>query len=248
MSSDVARFAVGIVGNVISAGLFLSPVPTFLKIGKKKDVEEFSPIPYLCTLFNCMLWVFYGLVHTNSELVISINGAGLVIEAVYLGIFLRFAPNRKRLRVLAMLAAEAVLMAALVVGVLLGAHTQERRNMIVGILCVIANTVMYASPLIVMKKVITTKSVEYMPFFLSLVGFLNGACWTAYALIKFDLYITIPNGLGVLFSIAQLILYGCYRKSTPKKVKNVELLPTSVTPKSNSNTIDGEISSIAVEK
>jgi solute carrier family 50 protein (sugar transporter) len=27
----------------------------------------------------------------------------------------------------------------------------------------------------------------------------------------------------VLFSIAQLILYGCYYKSTPKKAKNVEL-------------------------
>ena len=40
-------------------------------------------------------------------------------------------------------------------------------------------------------KVIRTKSVEYMPFFLSLVNFLNGCCWTAYALIKFDIYITV---------------------------------------------------------
>ena len=38
---------------------------------------------------------------------------------------------------------------------------------------------------------IRTKSVEYMPFFLSLVNFLNGCCWTAYALIKFDIYITV---------------------------------------------------------
>jgi uncharacterized protein with PQ loop repeat len=42
-------------------------------------------------------------------------------------------------------------------------------------------------------KVITTKSVEYMPFFLSLVSFLNGACWTAYALIRFDIYVTVSN-------------------------------------------------------
>uniref|UniRef100_A0A452ZPK4 Uncharacterized protein n=1 Tax=Aegilops tauschii subsp. strangulata TaxID=200361 RepID=A0A452ZPK4_AEGTS len=36
-----------------------------------------------------------------------------------------------------------------------------------------------------------TRSVEYMPFVLSLVNFLNGCCWTGYALIKFDLYITV---------------------------------------------------------
>ena len=40
-------------------------------------------------------------------------------------------------------------------------------------------------------KVIKTKSVEYMPFLLSLVNFLNGCCWTAYALIRFDLYVTV---------------------------------------------------------
>ncbi|CAM0884864.1 unnamed protein product [Alopecurus aequalis] len=232
VSAEVARSIVGIIGNVISFGLFLSPAPTLWKIFKKKDVEEFSPDPYLAALFNCMLWVFYGLpiVHPNSTLVITINGVGLVIEAIYLITFFVHAPGRKRLRVLGVLAAEVVLMVGLVLGVLLGAHTHERRSMIVGIVCVIANTVMYASPLTVMFKVIRTKSVEYMPLFLSIVGLFNGICWTAYALIKFDLYITIPNALGVLFSIMQLILYGCYYKSTPnKEKKNVEL-PT-VAPK-----------------
>lgn len=33
----------------------------------------------------------------------------------------------------------------------------------------------------------------------------------------------IPNGLGALFGLVQLILYACYYKSTPKKEKNVKL-------------------------
>lgn len=95
-------------------------------------------------------------------------------------------------------------------------------------------------------KVIKTKSVEYMPFLLSLVNFLNGSCWTAYALIRFDLHVTvsvnelhllmleqnlveltlvlplmmqtrIPNGLGALFGLAQLILYACYYKSPRRR-------------------------------
>ena len=36
----------------------------------------------------------------------------------------------------------------------------------------------------------------------------------------------IPNGLGALFGLAQLILYACYYKSTPKKEKKQVELPT----------------------
>ncbi|KAK1665519.1 hypothetical protein QYE76_053678 [Lolium multiflorum] len=247
VSADAARNIVGIIGNVISFGLFLSPVPTFWKIYKKKDVEEFKADPYLATLLNCMLWVFYGLpiVHPNSILVVTINGVGLVVEAIYLMIFFIYAPNKKRLRVLYFLAGEAVFMVIVVLCVLLTAHTHEKRSMIVGILCIIFGTAMYASPLTVMGKVIKTKSTEYMPFLLSLVNFCNGCCWTAYALIKFDLYITIPNGLGALFGLAQLVLYACYCGSTPKKNngKNVEM-PTV----GNTNTVGGGNVSVTVER
>uniref|UniRef100_A0A0D9V2Q1 Bidirectional sugar transporter SWEET n=1 Tax=Leersia perrieri TaxID=77586 RepID=A0A0D9V2Q1_9ORYZ len=231
ISPDAARNVVGIIGNVISFGLFLSPVPTFWRICKKKDVEEFKADPYLATLLNCMLWVFYGIpvVHPNSILVVTINGIGLVVEAIYLIIFFLYSPNKKRLRMMAVLGVEAVFMVAVILGVLLGAHTHEKRSMIVGILCVFFGSLMYFSPLTIMGKVIKTKSVEYMPFFLSLVSFLNGVCWTAYALIRFDIYVTIPNGLGAFFGAIQLILYGCYYRSTPKKgkvpPKDVEMPP-----------------------
>ncbi|KAF7013281.1 hypothetical protein CFC21_027373 [Triticum aestivum] len=144
---------------------------------------------------------------------------------------------------LGVLAIEAAFMAAVVAGVLVGAHTHEKRSMIVGILCVIFGSIMYASPLTIMGKVIRTKSVEYMPFFLSLVNFLNGLCWTGYALIKFDIYITIPNALGTMFGLIQLILYFYYYKSTPKKGKNVEL-PTVLTK----NTVTSGNVSVTVEK
>ncbi|KAL5864246.1 hypothetical protein ACOSQ3_001760 [Xanthoceras sorbifolium] len=65
-------------------------------------------------------------------------------------------------------------------------------------------------------KVIKTRSVKYMPFYLSLTNFLNGLVWVTYALIRFDLYVLTGNGLGALSGAVQLILYACYFKSTPK--------------------------------
>nr|UJT76400.1 bidirectional sugar transporter SWEET6b [Hemerocallis fulva] len=242
VSADTARTIVGIIGNVISFGLFLSPLPTFVKIVKKKAVEDFSAIPYLATLLNCMLWVFYGLpvTHPHSTLVYTINGIGLVIEGAYLITYFIYAPPNGRCKVLKILAGELVFMAAVILGVLLGAHTHHKRSLVVGILCIIFGTCMYASPLSIMKLVIQTKSVEYMPFFLSLAGFLNGVCWTAYALIKFDINLLIPNGLGALFGLAQLILYFCYYSSTPKKTSKPEFeLPTNLTDNAMSEVEDG---------
>ncbi|RWW32424.1 hypothetical protein BHE74_00058360 [Ensete ventricosum] len=147
--------------------------PTFVKIIKKGTVEQFSPIPYLATALNCMLWIFYGLpfVHPNSLLVITINGIGLAFESVYLTIFLIYSNAQGRV-----LAAEIAFVAVVVVVVLLVAHTYEKRTLIVGILCIIFGTCMYAAPLSVM----------------------------------------IPNGLGTLLALSQLILYACYYKATPR--------------------------------
>ncbi|KAL3742878.1 hypothetical protein ACJRO7_018222 [Eucalyptus globulus] len=218
VSADAARTAVGVLGNAIALFLFLSPMPTFIRIWKKGSVEQYSPVPYLATLINCMVWVLYGLpmVHPHSTLVVTINGAGTLIEVVYILLFLLYSDRQKRLRVAAVVLIELVFISALAALVLTLVHTHERRSMVVGIVCMVFNIMMYASPLSVMKLVITTKSVEYMPFFLSLASFANGLCWTAYALIRFDLFIAASNGLGSLFGLAQLILYATYYKSTKR--------------------------------
>ncbi|WVZ76687.1 hypothetical protein U9M48_024640 [Paspalum notatum var. saurae] len=221
VSPDTIRTAIGVIGNGTALVLFLSPVPTFIRIWKNGSVEQYSPVPYVATLLNCMMWVLYGLplVHPHSMLVITINGTGMAIELTYVTLFLLYSAGAARRKVLLLLAAEVAFVGAVTALVLSLAHTHERRSMIVGILCVLFGTGMYAAPLSVMKMVIQTKSVEYMPLFLSLASLVNGICWTAYALIRFDLYITIPNGLGVLFAVGQLVLYAIYYKSTQEIIE-----------------------------
>ncbi|KAG2658002.1 bidirectional sugar transporter SWEET4-like [Panicum virgatum] len=221
VSPDTIRTAIGVIGNGTALVLFLSPLPTFIRIWKKGSVEQYSPVPYVATLLNCMIWVLYGLplVHPHSMLVVTINGTGLVIELVYVTLFLLCSRGAARRKVSILLAAEVAFVGAVAILVLSLAHTYERRSMIVGILGVLFGIGMYAAPLSVMKIVIQTKSVEYMPLSLSLASLVNAICWTAYALIKFDLYITIPNGLGVLFAGAQVVLYAIYYKSTQEIIQ-----------------------------
>ncbi|KAG7985581.1 hypothetical protein I3843_03G033700 [Carya illinoinensis] len=220
VSAETARSVVGIIGNVISIGLFLSPVPTFCRIIKNKAVEDYSPLPYIATVLNCMLWIFYGLpiVHEHSVLVVTTNSVGLVLELIYLAIFYTYAAGQKngRKKVAIGLAIEVVFVAVVAVITMLTLHSHERRSMMVGIIADFFNILMYISPLTVMKQVITTKSVKYMPFYLSLTNHLNGCIWTCYALIKFDIYVLVCNIIGAFAGAAQLILYGVYYSKTPK--------------------------------
>ncbi|XP_019057565.1 PREDICTED: bidirectional sugar transporter SWEET7-like [Tarenaya hassleriana] len=167
---------------------------------------------------NCLVWIIYGLptVHPDSTLVITINAAGAAIEIAFLVIFFLFCSRKQRLVVTAVVAAEAafaVTLAALVMTLL---HTVEKRTLAVGIVCCVFNVMMYASPLAVMKTVIKTKSVEYMPFLLSFAAFANAIAWTVYSFMPFDPFMAIPNGIGGLFGLAQLVLYGAYYKSTKR--------------------------------
>ncbi|KAK8953769.1 Bidirectional sugar transporter SWEET4 [Platanthera zijinensis] len=229
VSADAIRTSVGIVGNIISLGLFLSPLPTFIRIWKHKSVEQFSVIPYVATLMNCMLWVVYGLpiVHPHSTLVITINGSGTAIELSYIVLYLIFSRGARRLKALLLFVGAVAFVAVVTVLALSLLHTHERRTLVVGILCVIFCVMMYLSPLSVMffnltrgvqRMVIQTKSVEFMPLSLSVASFFNGLCWTIYALIRFDLFITIPNCLGLVFSMAQLVLFAVYYKSTKRQI------------------------------
>ncbi|KDO76618.1 hypothetical protein CISIN_1g044881mg, partial [Citrus sinensis] len=206
--------------NIISLFLFLSPVPTFVEIVKKGTVEQYSAAPYLATLLNCMVWVLYGLpmVHPHSILVITINGSGTAIEVVYIILFVLHSDKKKRIKVMLVVLVEVIFVALVALLVLTLLHSTKQRSMAVGIICILFNIMMYASPLSVMKLVITTKSVEYMPFFLSLMSLANGIAWTTYAFLPFDQFIAIPNGLGTLLGVAQVILYACYYKSTKRQM------------------------------
>ncbi|AES91172.2 bidirectional sugar transporter [Medicago truncatula] len=204
--------------------------PTFIKICKAKSVQDFKPDPYVVTILNCAMWSFYGMpfISKSNTLVLTINGFGFFIEIIYTSIFFVYSNGSKRKKILLALLAEVVFLVLVVFIVMYFVTNLKERRFIVGVICIIFNILMYFSPLTVMRQVIRSKSVKYMPFLLSLANFANGLIWTTYALLRWDPFVVIPNGLGALSGLAQLILYAVYYRTTkwdddapPSSVNNV---------------------------
>ncbi|KAL8485324.1 hypothetical protein ACS0TY_027573 [Phlomoides rotata] len=219
----------GVFGNATGLFLFLSPSVTFKRIITNRSTEQFSGIPYVMTLLNCLLATWYGLpfISPNNYLVSAINGTGAVIECVYVLIFLIYAPKKEKTKILALLFCIITIFATIaLVSVFAFMNQMKKRQLLSGFAATIFSIIMYASPLSVMRMVIKTKSVEYMPFLLSLFVFLCGTSWFIYGLLGNDKFLYIPNGFGCFLGAMQLTLYAIYRKNKDeiKKPQTVEAL------------------------
>uniref|UniRef100_A0A6N2KFX7 Bidirectional sugar transporter SWEET n=1 Tax=Salix viminalis TaxID=40686 RepID=A0A6N2KFX7_SALVM len=176
---DTLRLAVGIMGNAASLLLFSAPILTFYRVVRKKSTEEFSCVPYIIALLNCLLYTWYGLPVVSYRWE---NFPVIKVAITVIPVILVFC-------ITATISAFAL-------------HDHRHRKIFVGSVALAAS-----------KKVIKTKSVEFMPFYLSFFSFLASSIWMAYGLLSHDLFLASPNLVGSPLGIVQLVLYCKYRKT-----------------------------------
>ncbi|KAL7191663.1 hypothetical protein ACSBR2_023698 [Camellia fascicularis] len=216
-SSHNLAFAFGLLGNIISFFVFLSPLPTFYQIFKKKSTEGFQSVPYIVALFSAMLLMYYAfLKKIDSTLIITINSFGCLVETIYICVYLFYAPKKIKFKTMKLLGFMLGGFGAILILTQFLIKKSSTRFHIVGWICLLFSVSVFAAPLCILKQVIRTKSVEFMPFSLSLSLTLNAVMWFFYGLLIKDFNIAIPNVLGFIFGIIQMVLYAIYKN--PKKV------------------------------
>ncbi|KAK3223733.1 hypothetical protein Dsin_010758 [Dipteronia sinensis] len=211
--------AFGILGNFISFLVFLAPVPTFYRIFKRKTTESFQCLPYLAALFSSMLWLYYAMVNGNAFLLITINSFGCVIETIYIVMFIVYAPieNRKlALKILFSMNIGAFTLILVLTHFLLKGNQQV---IVIGWICVGFSVFVFAAPLSIVAHVIRTKSVEFMPFNLSFFLTMSAIMWFGYGISLKDICIALPNVIGFVLGLVQMILYIFYKNM--RTIKNV---------------------------
>ncbi|RZC53093.1 hypothetical protein C5167_011946 [Papaver somniferum] len=132
MAALTISFIVGVIGNIISILVFLSPITTFRGIVKKKATENFKGIPYICTLL------------------ITVNGAGAVLQVIYVTLFIIYAPRDSKIKHLKLAGIVNVgFYGAVLLITLLATHGGLRLT-VVGFICAGFTLGMYGAPLGVM--------------------------------------------------------------------------------------------------
>ncbi|KAF5757969.1 putative SWEET sugar transporter [Helianthus annuus] len=231
MTGNLAHLtlAFGLLGNIVSFMVFLAPIPTFYKVYKKKSTEGFQSAPYVVGLFSAMLWIYYAMLKTNVLLLITINSFGIVIETVYIVFFLFYAPKKARMESLKLIILLIFVGFGLIVVLTQFLASGVTRGVIVGWICLVFSLCVFVAPLGVLRQVIKTKSVEYMPILLSVALTLSAVMWFFYGLLLHDFNIAVPNVLGFTFGIIQIILYFMYKNKKPVIDEKISKLEVKIT-------------------
>lgn len=213
----------GILGNIISVLVFLAPVPTFCRIYKKKSTESFQSLPYQVALFSCMLWLYYALIKKGAFLLITINAFGCVVETIYISMFLAYASKNSRMSAMKLFISMNLGLFSFILILTHFLLKSSIRVQVLGWICVAISVSVFAAPLNIMARVVRTKSVEFMPFTLSFFLTLSAVMWFAYGLFIKDLCVALPNVLGFILGMLQMLLYAIYRHSEKVNIEEKKL-------------------------
>ncbi|KAL3617579.1 hypothetical protein CASFOL_037900 [Castilleja foliolosa] len=216
-------FVFGLLGNIVSFMVFLSPMPTFYQIYKKKSTEGYQSVPYVVGLFSAMLWIYYAFLKPDTTLLITINSVGCLVQSAYICFYIFYAKRNTRVQTLRALLCLNVIGLGLIVLLTHFYAKESYRADIVGWICLVFSLCVFVAPLFVVRQVIRTKSVEYMPFLLSFFLTLSAIMWFFYGLLLKDYNIAIPNVLGFIFGVLQMVLYAIYRKANKKVIEEKQL-------------------------
>ncbi|KAM0872503.1 hypothetical protein ACQ4PT_038687 [Festuca glaucescens] len=128
---------------------------TFRTVVKHKSTQEFRWLPYVTTLLCTSLWTFYGFLKPGGFLIITVNGAGAVLQAVYVALYLAYAPRDVKMKMAKVVLAVNVCFYATVVLVGLLALHGAVRLFAVGMICSALTIGMYAAPMAAMVSTAT---------------------------------------------------------------------------------------------
>mmetsp|Transcript_22388 Transcript_22388/g.56985 ORF Transcript_22388/g.56985 Transcript_22388/m.56985 type:complete len:240 (-) Transcript_22388:1105-1824(-) len=193
------------LGAVISLAMYASPVQAVLAAQRSRQLGDLNPIPFAITVTNTIVWAVYGLIK-HDPYVTAPNAMGVVVAVFCVLTSFSLASEQVRDRIRLLLCTEFAILSLLGVLTSFSAGTLKAQLGIWGMAGNVVTLIYYAAPLSTMAEVIRTRNSASILLPLCIMNMLNAALWTTYGVAMADGYIYVPNGIGLVLSLAQLAL------------------------------------------
>ena len=214
---DLGSTIFGWVGNALALYFYIAPIVPFVKVIKGEMTWKQSPgVLLLCSFLNCILWSDYGLI-TNQFLLYLANGLGGTITLIYITIFLIHVADRK---VLLSLFYNFFLICCIVEIYFVFYYLVPFK--VTGVIANVFNVLMYAAPGEKIYQICKGASYQLIPIWSTIGGTACSTSWMCYGIYQKDIYVVIPNALGVLASIVQIVIFVIYRRKQKNKAQSEE--------------------------
>ncbi|KAH7664072.1 Bidirectional sugar transporter SWEET10-like protein, partial [Dioscorea alata] len=203
------------LGSLISIALYLTPLRTFYGVYKLKGgIEELTPVPYIISMFNCMLRIYYAsCISTSGYLVFLISNIfGCFFMIIYITVYLIYSPKKVKMYTgICIMILDVGLFSLILLLTLLLWRGEERIHVLGWIYLICLTITSAVSPLSTIWQVIKTRSVTCMPFYDPLLTTVGAALWLAYAILMKNVKIAVPNASSLIFGVIQMAIYVVYK-------------------------------------
>ena len=174
--------------------------------------QDAPGILLICNMLNCILWIDYGLMDNSFQLYLTCAIGGF-ITLIWITIYLIFLSKKNVIFCVLynMLSISAVCIISYIFYFICD-------NKITGYVALVFNILMLAAPGEKIYTVFTTGKYELIPIFSTIGTRLCAGSWFMFGVYKGDLNLIIPNALGLIFGVFQLVVYLIFYRKYKEKI------------------------------
>ena len=200
----------GWAATYLTALFYVSLVTPFIKIFKGHMKYQDAPIFVIYVSYiNCILWIIYGSMIFSSQIrICNIIGA----SSTFILIFIYLSYEIKKYILDSILSAIIVVYGTFVLYNYLTVIITDKVN-IIGNFCIFAKFCVFISPIQLIYRVIKEKNYILIPIYASFVSFSSGICWVIYGFYIKNIYVILPNMVGIILGITQFYVFFYYKKN-----------------------------------
>ena len=199
----------GWAATYLTALFYVSLVTPFIKIFKGQMKYQDAPIFVIYVSYiNCILWIIYGSMIFSSQIrICNIIGASSTFILIFIYLFYEI----KKYILDSILSAIIVIYGTFVLYNYLTVIITDKVDTI-GNFCIFAKFCVFISPIQLIFRVIKEKNYILIPIYASFVSFSSGICWVIYGFYIENIFVIIPNTIGIILGIIQFYVFFYYKK------------------------------------
>jgi len=218
---NVVANSIALAASFLTIVMWLAPVRdvwtasySIYRTGTTDNVA--TGFGFVAGTFNCILWNLFSFNRLNTMLVAFIlNCAGFLLNISFVLCFYFYGNTKARRATM-----NQVIAMLIVTGVAVGIWIGEESNNVVGYFAAFVNVLMLFGPLAAAGEVIRARSargLSLLPLVMTLVASIT---WFSYGVYIKEIPAMIPNGLGIIFGMAQILLFAWAKGQENKIAKD----------------------------
>ncbi|KAF1759676.1 hypothetical protein GCK72_016143 [Caenorhabditis remanei] len=196
---EVVLQVLSISAITTTIALFFCGIPICMQIRRQGAVGDISGVPFLMGVLGGSFWLRYGLLKMDYTMII-VNVVGVSFMAFYCVFFLVYSLPKKTFTF------QLILVVSMISGMVVWMAVKPNLDYL-GIICMTFNIMNFGAPLAGLGVVLKNREVSTLPLPMCVANFLVSSQWCLYGNLVADIYIIIPNGIGMFLAIVQLSLF-----------------------------------------